>query len=401
MAKKSVIITILTLLVAISLLAVFGFPRKNASRKIIENSSQDSADPESPNQSSAEQSKNKGSNATSRTLFVSGWIPYWAKSEGAASLDGNLQAFEEINPFAFEVDNSGNLIDKVGIEKSPWPELFKKAKEKKVRIVPTILWGDAKAMHEIFSNPAALEKHIKNIASMLQKNDFPGVDIDYEGKDVADRENFSAFLKEMHEALAPQNKTMSCTVEARTRDAVPDDFTGIRAMSFANDPEALDDYCDSVRIMAYDQAFQIYREKEFDMKGATPQIWNADNRWVEEVMDYFLKYIPSEKLSLGVATYGWEFGVKKTPDGYRYSKTRSVTYPQAIETAKENGKTPTRTAGGELSFTYGRAGNEHIVVFEDAASISDKVDIAKKLGLREISLFKIDGETDPEMFGAL
>ncbi|NTU67159.1 MAG: hypothetical protein HGB08_04535 [Candidatus Moranbacteria bacterium] len=397
MTRKPLLSISMLLFIAILLAAGLVFFGRNRTIQLI---GTDSNDPSAQ----ADQEKENGNLAEKNEVIpfsVSGWIPYWAKDAGAASLDSGLQLFSEINPFAFGVDGSGRLIDKAGIGKSPWPELFKKARQENVRVVPTILWGDAEAMHKIFSDQALLEKHVETINAMLQKYDFPGADIDYEGKDIADKDGFSSFLQKLHEKLQTENKTLNCTVEARTQDAVPDGFTGIRAMSFANDPKALNDYCDTVRIMAYDQVFQVYRSNKFDIPGGTPEAPNADNRWVEEVAGYFLKYIPAEKLSLGIPTYGWEFQVTKTDNGHHYERVRSVTYPQAIQEAKAASATPVRTEGGELSFTYRTADGEHVVTFEDADSISGKIDIAKKIGLGGISIFKIDGETDPEMFKIL
>jgi|GEM_PF-829914 len=337
-----------------------------------------------------------------RKLFVSGWLPYWAKEAGAASLRGKLGLFSEINPFAYGVSADGSLVDKSRIDMSPWPELIAEAKRENVSIVPTILWGDAEAMHVTFSDPTLLDRHADAIVAMLDANGFSGVDIDYEGKDIADRDAFSSFLERLHEKLAADSgKTLSCTVEARTQDDPPDGFTGIRAMSYANDYAALDEYCDSVRIMTYDQVFQTHRANTFEERGDVPSAPNADNRWVEESARYALRFISPDKLVLGVSTYGWEFRYEKTADGYRYTRVRSIGYPGALEEARADGATPARTEGGELSFMFQARDGGHIVTVDDGESVREKIDIARKLGLRGISLFKIDGLTDPKVFDAL
>lgn len=338
----------------------------------------------------------------SRALFVSGWLPYWAKEAGAASLRGRYGLFSEINPFAYGVDKGGALVDKPHIGAAPWQALFDEAEGSGTVIVPTILWADAEAMHRIFSDPILQGRHIDAIVSMLDANNFFGVDIDYEGKDIADRDAFSSFLKSLHERLvADRGKTLNCTVEARTQDDPPAGFSGTRAMSFANDFSALNEYCDRVRIMAYDQVFQIHRAKVFEDSAKVPAVPNADNAWVEASARYALRFISPDKLVLGVSTYGWEFGLEKTPDGYRYTRLKSISYPDALEEARSAGVTPTRTQGGELSFRFRSHGGERIVTFDDSESVREKIDIARKLGIRGVSLFKIDGRTDPDVFDAL
>lgn len=336
------------------------------------------------------------------TFFISGWLPYWSKKAGADSLSGNLYLFSEINPFAYGVNPNGTLHDTADMKKTPWPELRKEAEKEKVAIIPTIIWADAVAMHETFSDSQKLEKHVSAIAVMLTQNNFPGVDIDYEGKDVADHDLFTTFLEALRKKLDLDNKTLSCTVEARTQDNPPSDWTGTRAMSFANDYSALNRLCDSVRIMTYDQVFQVGGGKKiFDVSNETPAAPNADIRWVELVMRYALRFIQPGKLVMGIPTYGWEFSITKTDAGYHYEKVRSVTYPQALETQTENKALPKRTDGGEPFFTYTTPHGKHLITFSDAESIKEKIELAKNLSLKGISLFKIDGETDPELFSKL
>lgn len=338
---------------------------------------------------------------SARPFFVSGWLPYWAKSSGADSLSGNLDLFSEIDPFAFGVNADGSLRDTLKIADAPWPELQRAARNNNVAVIPTILWADAVAMHRTFSDRQLAAEHIGSILAMLEKNDFPGVDIDYEGKDVADRDPFSAFLAELHDRLRSKDKLLKCTVEARTQDAVPEGLSGTRAMSYANDFAALEQNCDQVRIMAYDQMFQINRSNTFEETGAVPAVANADDRWVEKVIEYALRYISPEKLSLGIPTYGWEFSYSKTTDGYRYTRVRAVSYPGASAEARAAEVTPQRDAGGELSFAYRSGKDDRIVTFSDAESVRRKIALAQKYDLAGAVLFKLDGLSDPETFSVL
>jgi len=371
--------------------------KKNNSKQIVENilpsESSNISDKENP--ATAEKK-------AEQDFFVTGWIPYWTKSEGTFSLQGKIGLFSKLNLFAFGVSADGQLVDTAKIDSAPWPQLIADAKKQNVKIVPTILWGDAVAMHKTFSDPMLRSKHVDNIVAMLVQNDFSGVDIDYEGKDIADRDNFSLFLKSLHEKLqSSQGRTLNCTVEARTQDSPPADLTGIRAMSFANDFSALNHFCDSVTIMAYDQVFQIHRVKVFEDNGSAPAAPNADNAWVQDNIEYALKFIAPEKLILGVSTYGWEFRVEKIANGYHYTRVRSVSYQDAMALAASVGATPTRTTGGELSFAYKASDGQHLVTIDDGESVSDKIALAKKFGLKGISLFKIDGLTDPKVFEVL
>ena len=336
-----------------------------------------------------------------KALFVSAWIPYWAKAAGVQSLSGNLGIFNELHPFSFGVDASGNLTDTMEIKQSPWTGLLAQARQKNIPIVPTVMWGDASAMHTVFSNQNLEQKHIDSILSMVTENNFPGVDIDYEGKDVADKDNFSNFISDLSEKMHALGKTLNCSVEAKTQDQPTQGLTGTRAMSWANDFSSLGKNCDSVTIMAYDQALQIHRANSFDDLSAELSAPNAANDWVESNVQYALKYIPAQKIILGIPTYGWEFSWEKIAGGYHYERIKSISYPDAMAEAEAAGAQVQRSAQGELYFTYKSAGENRIVTFEDAESVKEKIAIAQKYGLKGISIFKIDGLSDPNLFSIL
>jgi len=135
--------------------------------------------------------KSTVSNSVAQQIFISGWLPYWKKEDGVVSLAGKINLFSEINPFAFGVASDGSLVDTAKIDNSPWLKLEEDAKKENVRIAPTILWADASAMHHIFTDSKLLKNHVDAIATLLEQKDFSGVDIDYEGKDIADRDNFT------------------------------------------------------------------------------------------------------------------------------------------------------------------------------------------------------------------
>ncbi len=335
-----------------------------------------------------------------RPFFVAGWVPYWSKTKGADSLNDSLSFFDEIRPFAFGVNADGSLVDTLKIKDAPWPSLEAQAEKENVAIIPTVLWTDASAMHDVFSNKNLLNNHIDSIVRMLDDDNFSGVDIDYEGKDAADRDLSSTFLEALHNKLNVDRKTLDCTVEARTQDNPPADWSGVRAMAFANDFSALDKSCDSVTVMAYDQAFQTNGTKmSFEDPSEIPHAPNADNQWVEEVIQYALRKISPDKLVLGVPTYGWEFELNKLPGGgYHYERFQAVSYLKALQEAKVAGVTPVRDSGGELSFVFRFAGKEHIVTFSDAEAVREKISLAKKYGLKGISLFKLDGLADQKIF---
>ncbi len=326
------------------------------------------------------------------------WVPYWKKTAGVAEIIAHLDQLKEISPFSFEVKNDGSLTDPLKLASEPWPGLFSAAKQKKIKIIPTIYWGDGKAIHATLSVPAKRAIHIAAILAAVETNQVDGIDIDYENKIAASRIYFSRFIKELSTALHAKSKTLSCTIEPRT----PPDSRYLEVPAFieyVNDYAVLGEYCDQVRIVAYDQTTIDIKLNQAKRQGSfyAPI---ADLDWVKKVVRLTAGTISRKKLVVGVANYGYEFRVIDKGSFYDYDRLRSVSYTQAITLARQVGATSTRNNAGELSFTYQKNGETRLVWFSDAVAIAQKVAFAKTYGLRGVILFRPDGEDDPSLWNS-
>ena len=365
-------------------------------------------------------------------LEVSGWIPYWRTATGTAEALVHLDAFTEINPFGYTVRTNGTLFDALGVDDMPWQTLIAAARAKKVRVIPTVMWGNGTVIHTILSNGKKRRALEDEIAKVVHERGFDGIDIDFEGKKAETRPYFSLFLKGLYARIG--KKWVMCTIEPRTPldsryDTIP------KNISYSNDFVEINKYCDRVRIMAYDQGAIDIRLNEV---AAGPYVPVADPRWVEKVINLVAKTIPKKKLVIGIPTYGYEYEVTPLTYGYRYDRLWAFNQRYATELATQLGITPERNSAGELSFMYRAVSStspqvsvatdttpsnnsqlantifsqnssapvllttpEHIVWWSDASAIKDKVELAKKLGVRGVAIFKIDGGADPALWEVL
>ncbi len=371
--------------------------------------------------------------AATPALEISGWIPYWRKATGTQEALIHIDTFKEINPFGYSVKLNGTLSDNMNISEEPWLSLIQTAREKKVRVIPTVMWSNAAVMHKILSNTKKRIALEDEIAALVKKNNFDGIDIDFEGKYAKTKNYFSTFLKGLYMRLG--KKWVMCTIEARTPldsryDTIPKDI------QYANDFVAINKYCDRVRIMTYDQGSIDLRLNE---AASGPYVPVSDPQWVEKVIKLTMKTIPKNKIVIGIPTYGYEYEV--TPlkeDGYRYDLLWAFNPKYALELAEQLGINPERNMAGEQSFIYkptttapifsdtntsniALSNNDilatttfsqiatsvpsgalfNILWWSDASAIKDKVALARKLGVRGVAIFKIDGGADPGMWDAL
>lgn len=360
-------------------------------------------------------------------LEVSGWIPYWRTATGTATALAHLDAFTEINPFGYTMKNDGTLYDAMKIDEEPWTTLIAEAKKKKIRVVPTVMWANGDAIHRVLSNTKTRIALEDEIANLVKEKGFDGIDIDFEGKKADTKKYFATFLKGLYQRLG--KKWLMCTIEARTPldaryDTIPKDIR------YANDFVAINKYCDRVRFMTYDQGTI---DVKLNRARAAPYIPVADPAWVEKSIALAAQTISKKKIAIGIATYGYEYKVTKLSEyGYRYDLEWALNPKYATDLAASLGITPQRNSSNEIGFMYTPtttaatvdAGNSigqtiptstvaqnapginingpvNIVWWSDAKAIKDKVDLARKLGVRGVAIFKIDGGADPGMWEAL
>ena len=346
-----------------------------------------------------------------------------------------------MNPFAFSVKSDGTLADTLKIEGSEWQRLIKDAKKKKVLVIPTVMWSDTNTIHTVLSNPTLRAAHVKAIADTVEKYDFDGIDIDYEGKKAETRPYFSAFLDELNDALG--KKRLDCTIESRMPLSARYVGTPPAGIEYANDLPEINRVCDRVRIMTYDQQtadVELNAQARAKNEVYAPV---ADAAWVKKVVEYMSEDIDTEKMMLGVATYGYIYQIMPNTNGngYGYIKMEAFNPKYATDLAKKLKITPERNAAGELSFSYvpkdqpsslpshkeltrlaprgtssaqaaaagalalvkkeGRQAPVTYVTWSDSVAIKQKVDLAKKMNLAGISIFKIDGGSDPKLWRVL
>ncbi|MDE2019251.1 MAG: hypothetical protein KGJ13_02785 [Patescibacteria group bacterium] len=361
--------------------------------------------------------------ATLKPKFYYGaWLPFWQAQNGAADVAVNLNKLQEVSPFSYEISPSGQLIDDLNIGNGSWDGWFSAARAAGVKIIPTIAWFNGSAMLNLMQNTKKRIAHENMIAALAKSENFDGIDIDYESKPAAIRPYFSTFIYGLAIRLHAMHKTLTCTVESRTP---PSDGTVITPDERANNYTVMNQYCDEVRVMAYDQGL-VYRKLDNAMGSSTLYAPVADPQWVNVVLEQTLKYIKPGKIMLGIPTYGYEWQVTWNNGETTYQRVRSFTYTQAMDRADEVGIAPVRTASGELSLTFNsttvvgpnpgltwtvsstlplaltdppaNASNTFYITFSDAQSMADKISLAKKLKLRGVMFFKADGMMDPAIW---
>ncbi|MFH0803955.1 MAG: glycosyl hydrolase family 18 protein [Candidatus Tagabacteria bacterium] len=367
---------------------------------------------------------------------ISGWMPDWRAASSTKDVLPHLNQITSVMPFSYTVSSEGKISDSAKFAKEPWTSFIAEAKKQKVRVIPSILWGDGEAMHKILSNTKKRIALEDEIAALVKRYGFDGIDIDFEAKQSRTINYFSTFLKGLYQRMG--KKWVFCTIEARmpledrysAGAAIPADAT-----EYANDYTQINKYCDRVEIMAYDQGTIDVR---LNAARTAPYAPVADPGWVENIVTLAAQTISKNKIIIGVPTYGYEYRV--TPlagSGYQYKMLWPFNPKYATDIASRLGIAPSRTSANELGFIYNpdslaamaapsesdftltqesmpsttiaqNAGSQvninqpfNYVTWSDSQAIADKMALARKLGVRGVAVFNFGGGADPTIWDAL
>jgi len=362
---------------------------------------------------------------------VGGWVPYWTSESGVESVIDNMDDIDILYPFVYEIAGGGDIVTKVDLDSGVWEDLLDEADDQRVEVIPTIAWFDGEGIHAVLSDRRARNNLIDDIEDLVDDNNYDGINIDFENKWAETIDDYSRFLKDLNRALG--RDTLTCTVEARMRPEhrwrdVPD------KIEYANDYEAINEHCDVVELMTYDQQrADLYFN---DKRKGLPYNPVADIDWVEHVLEFALEDIDADKILLGIPTYGRAYDVTVASEWYKgYTPVASVDHSRAVVLANDIYNVPIgRTDGGEAVITYfpedsvwkvldqlptpegtpkgyeaaakallvATIANIEIPVrmltWGDAKAAKDKLDLAEEYDLKGTVFFKFDGEEDPDIW---
>lgn len=156
---------------------------------------------------------------------------------------------------------------------------------------------DGRLLNEILTNTTIRKNLIRQISDTLNYYKLQGINIDFEEINEKSNEPLTQFLKELYEALHPQNFLVSMDVQAMN-----DDYDYVK----------LGQYNDHIILMAYDQS------NETTAPGPI-----SSQKWIEQQLDWLDDRVDDSKIILGVAGFGRDWTKndegKKTADGVNYS----------------------------------------------------------------------------------
>ncbi|HEX3577693.1 MAG TPA: glycosyl hydrolase family 18 protein, partial [Thermoanaerobaculia bacterium] len=324
----------------------------------------------------------KGPIRTTDGIVAAFYAPW--QETGMHSLEANAQSMTHLLPVWVHLSPDARRLDYHDWDPVLTPhniDVVKIARSNNLNIVPVFSNAelsntgtgqfDPKRVHVFLSNPHLQEQTIMLLRQWCMRNQFQGINVDFENVPAQDYPSFIDFLRRMKANFAPVHLIVSADLEA-TR---PLDWRAVSSI------------CDFVVVMAYDEHGEN-----------SPEGPIASIAWYRAVVQRALISIPLEKLVVGVGNYAYDW-----TEGGEYGEP--LTYQGALILAQNfrQGEKPEDIVDFDdeyLNPTFDYIDDEHKnhhVWMLDAVTAANQWLIASNYGSRGVAVWVL-GSADPSIW---
>ncbi len=318
------------------------------------------------------------------------------------TLSANLSAKNPLpsqsSAFLAEVNPSGLTIADGGGVSGSVPAAPEASASSPYQVFPTVsniiddqVRGDL--VDDVISNPETRRLHVQALVDLAVEKLYPGLNVDYQNVSPDNRDNFTAFVRELAQVLQDKNKMLGVTLAMPTQISADTWETG--AFDWAEIGKAAD---------IVNAPLPFNRDAYL---GESPFV-QTYLQWAVGQVDHF-------KLQLDVSMLGRdEFGASFAPVGFSRAlkllgpidASGSVALGDKITfdlpKLREAGGIKFDAVTGLYSFPYKDDKGTHTVSLENAESLAKKIALALQFNLRGMVLRDLGADQlDPRVWDAL
>lgn len=223
---------------------------------------------------------------------------------------------------------------------------------------------------QILNNIEAQNRLIQNILINLREKQYYGLNIDFEYIYPADRQAYVDFIENVTTTLNAEGFEVIVSLAPKTASDQP----GI--LYEGHDYRAIGEASNKVLLMTYEWGYTY-----------GPPMAVAPINKVREVLDYAVTEIAPDMIFVGIPNYAYDWAL---PFVSGESRARSLSNVEAVEQAAQYGATIYFDEVAKVPYyNYIADGIEHVVWFEDARSINEKLLLVNEFDLNGASYWNI------------
>jgi spore germination protein len=302
------------------------------------------------------------------TIEVNG---YSFPASNMAVVTPALPSLTYLSIFSYQVSADGSLNT---IDDNKWIALSRNNNVAPVMVITNIRATggfDSDIAHSVLTNEQAQTKLINNVAALMQQKTYFALNIDFEYIYPYDRQSYNQFLVRITDRM----HSMGYMVMTAVAPKLSANQTGL--LYEAHDYPAHGATVDRVILMTY----------EWGYLAGPPQAVAPLNQ-VRKVLDYAVTAIPRSKILMGIPNYGYDWVLP-------YVKGTTATTFSNVEAVARAGRNHAdikydAVAQSPYYNYYDDQKRQHIVWFEDARSIVQKLNLVEEYRLAGISYWTIE-----------
>lgn len=334
-----------------------------------------------------------------------GGAAHTAHAAEPAALFYMMNTQKSVDSMIAHVDKIGLLVptwygvDSQGlVNGGPNPYVLKVAKEHRLPVMPIIsMTAGRKGFHDLLHDETAKQQMIDSMLQQAKEYGYTGFQFDFESISWTDRDAYTLMARQTAEALHKHGLQLSIAVVPNAPGHAGEGEFSKWMWEYwrgAYDLAALGKYADLICLMTYDQHTRWTTPGPVD---ALP--------WMLKHLDYALKYVPKEKLSLGIALYGyhWFTGNPVKADGTEASNISAdyIDADASFPLAKEQGaQIQWDPVEHESWYYFYRDDMREWVFMPDAHSFNDRLQLVHQYNLEGFCSWVLGAE-DPKIWDAL
>jgi len=294
-------------------------------------------------------------------------------------------------PTWYSVDENGLVSG------GPDPLVLSTAKQLHLPVMPIVAndgFGQEE-FHKLLSNSTAYRAMLAQMIDAARANGYIGFQFDFENVNWTDRDLLSSRVAEAATALHGQGLQLSiATVPNAPGHAGQSGFSKWLYSNWrgAYDLAALAKSVDILCLMTYDQHTR----------------WTAPGPvagwgWTMENLEYALKVVPKEKLSLGIPIYGyhWFAGPPNEPGDKPNPMAEYISGPETLQYARTyNAPIQWDPVDHTAWFYFYRDDMREWIFFTDKRTFEDRYNLVKQQGLEGFCSWDL-GDEDPSIWSVL
>ncbi len=329
---------------------------------------------------------------------VMGFVPYWTLGDFAPGSFGSADLASAttliyssvcVGANGAQLTSAGDCANgATGLSSGAFSTFAQFAHLDHDRVLLSVQALDPGVIHRLVSHPAAnAERLAQWIYPLMVSNALDGINIDVEGRAIADRAGYVTFVADLSHDLLARNAHLELVVDTYPQSAAgSNDFYNVQALAR------------SVNYL-FDMAYQM--ENATHSSANSPLI-NAQLGWsdVQSLVQY-TAIVPSKKIILGLPLYGLNFATRTSQAGSQL--VTNAPGARLYSDIVAAGRPALWDVGSETPFTVFRQnGGWHQDWYDDPVSLALKTALAQTYHLAGVGVWAFSQEGgDPSILAAL